>query len=294
MNLFSISQLQQFSGIKAHTIRIWEQRYNALSPDRSEGNTRYYDSIQLRRLLNIVSLMDSDYKVSELCSMPDKTLFNLIKDQLKAHSLVHNEKEYFISQLISAGMSYDEVGFDNIFSNCLKRIGIKSTYVNVIYPLLDRIGLMWSNDSIPPAQEHFISNSIRQKLYAAIDALPQLKSSKNSWLLFLPENEFHEIGLLFANYLVRSMDKKVYYLGSNVPFDTIVNAVKEIEPDNLLFFLVHYDVPENSQKYLTALGKSFNKTIIHLSGNEKLISQLKIGKQFQWIHSAKEFEKILS
>ncbi|MFI5128939.1 MAG: MerR family transcriptional regulator [Chitinophagales bacterium] len=293
MDLFSISQLQQFSGIKAHTIRIWEQRYNALHPNRSEGNTRYYDNSQLRRLLNIVSLMDSDYKVSQLCAMTDKNLFTLINDQLKTHSIVRDEAEYFITQLLAAGMSYDEPGFDKIFSKCLERMDMKDGYTKVIYPLLERIGLMWSTDTMPPAREHFMSNIIRQKLVSAINDLPAPASSKSSWLLFLPENEFHEIGLLFAHYLIRKAGRKVYYLGSNVPFETLAQAVKEIQPGNFLFFLVHYDVPENVQDYLNSLTKTFNKTRINLSGNVKLINQLKLGRQIQWKKSVQELEDSL-
>src|SRR5687767_7176712 len=139
MNLFSISQLSRFSGIKPHTIRMWEQRYGALQPTRSEGNTRYYDGNQLRRLLNIVSLTDSDYKVSELCRMPDKKLNNLIQE-LNKPSGTPGPEEYFISQLIVAGISYDENHFDKIFSHCIMRFGVKETYIRVIYPMLNRTG----------------------------------------------------------------------------------------------------------------------------------------------------------
>lgn len=285
MNTFSISQLQEFSGIKAHTIRMWEQRYNALNPTRSEGNTRYYDNSQLRRLLNIVSLLNSEYKVSELCSMPDEMLFKAIDSELKNSPGTDAATEYFISQLIAAGMCYDEPYFDKIFSNCLLRFGLKETYVKVIYPVLVRIGLMWSIDKMPPAQEHFISNILRQKFFSAIDILPLPTSTKNSWILFLPENEFHEIGLLFSHYLLRLAGIKVFYLGSNVPFETLINSVKEINPGHLFFFLVHHNVAENIQKYLNTLTKSFDKIKIHLSGNEKLIKQLKLAKEIQWIKS---------
>jgi DNA-binding transcriptional MerR regulator len=293
LNFFSISQLQQFSGIKAHTIRIWEQRYKALKPNRSDGNTRYYDNSQLKRLLNIVSLLESDYKVSELCSMSDEKLFNLLGEQLKNSSISNEADQYFVSQLIAAGIGYDEPHFEKIFSTCLLRFGIKDTYIKVIYPMLARIGLMWSNDTIPPAQEHFISNILRQKLFSAIDSLPPAKSGQEPWLLFLPENEFHEIGLLFAHYLIRLSGRKVIYLGTNVPLDSLKTAVKDISPVHLLFFLVHHDMPTDSQKYLNTLNKSFGKTKIHLSGNPKLISQLKTVKEIDWIQSVKDLEKRL-
>ena len=293
MDLFSISQLQQFSGIKAHTIRIWEQRYNALSPGRSEGNTRYYSNDQLRRLLNIVSLMGYEYKISELCSMPDEKLFKIINSHLKNLSSPDLAIEYTVSQLLAAGMSLDETYFNSLFSESIARYGIKNTYINVIYPMLARIGLMWTNDTMPPAQEHFISNIIRQKLFTAIDSLPPVKSSKDAWLLFLPENEFHEIGLLFAQYVIRSKGKKVFYLGCNVPLDTIAKVVKEITPSNILFFLVHNNIPVDTQEYLNTLSANFKKTNIYLSGSEKLISELKPGKSIQWIRSVEELEKQL-
>lgn len=292
MNLFSISELQKFSGIKAHTIRVWEQRYNALNPIRSEGNTRYYDNTQLRRLLNIVSLLESDYKVSELCSMSDETIFKLLEGKQKGTLLSDESNEYFISQLISAATSFDEIHFEKIFSNCMLRLGMKQTYTKVIYPMLNRIGLMWTTGAISPAYEHFSSNIIRQKLFSAIDSLPPAKS-KQSWLLFLPENEFHEIGLLFSHYLIRQSGKKVIYLGNNVPFETLISAVSDINPTHLLFFLVHHDKSEDSQDYLNELKKNFGKTKIHLSGNEKLISKLKMGKECNWIHSVEELEKQL-
>jgi MerR family transcriptional regulator, light-induced transcriptional regulator len=294
MNLFSISELQQFSGIKAHTIRMWEQRYNALQPTRSEGNTRYYDNNQLRRLLNIVSLMESDYKVSELCSMTDSMLFKLLEEKQKSATLIDETNEYFISQLIAAATSFDETHFEKIFSNCVLRLGMRNTYLHVIYPMLNRIGIMWATGTISPAYEHFSSNIIKQKLFSAIDSLPPAKSSRNSWLLFLPENEFHEIGLLFSHYIIRQAGKKVIYLGSNVPFETLMDAIEKVNPGHLLFFLVHHDTSENSQDYIDSLRKYFGKAKLHFSGNEKLINKLKIGKECNWIRSVEELENQLA
>jgi methanogenic corrinoid protein MtbC1 len=293
MNKFSISQLQQFSGIKAHTIRIWEQRYNALSPNRSEGNTRYYDGYQLRRLLNIVSLMGSEYKVSELCLMPDEKLFNLIQTRMISGSGEDSSSEYFISQLIAAGMSYDSAGFEKIFSACITKIGITATYIKVMYPLLDRIGLMWASDIIPPAQEHFMSNVMRQKLFSEIDKLPQPGSFKDTWILFLPENEFHDIGLLLSYFLIRKAGKNVIYLGSSMPLHTLTASVKQINPSSLLLFFVNNDDDEEREKYCDTLSKNFGKLKIFIAVNEKRIGNIKKGKSIHWIHSADDLEKIL-
>ncbi len=293
MNTFSISDLENFSGIKAHTIRVWEKRYNALKPDRSDGNTRYYDNTQLRRLLNIVSLMNVDYKISKLCPMPDEEIFKLLEKQLKNSIPVKDPYEHFISQMIAAGMSYDELYFEKIFSNCILRFGLKETYALVIYPMLIRLGLMWANDTLPAAQEHFISNIIRQKLFTAIDSLPPVTSSQDSWILFLPENEFHEIGLLFTHYIIRLNGKKVIYLGANIPIESLKAAVADTNTSHLFFFLVHSNMPAEAQKYLDLLTKNFKKNKIHLSGNHKLISQLKIKQGMQWIQSIEQLEKEL-
>lgn len=291
MNLFSISQLSQFSGIKAHTIRIWEQRYNALKPNRSEGNTRYYDNLQLRRLLNIVSLMESGFKVSELGVMSDKKLFDLLEQQ---HRNVESKdpEEFYISQLIAAGMSYDEQHFEKIFSHCLLRFGLKNAYIHVLYPLLSRIGLKWASNSIPPAQEHFISNIIRQKLFTAIDSLPPPASNAETWLLFLPENEFHEIGLLFAHYVVRLSGRKSVYLGANLPLDSLNNSIKDIKPDKLLLFLVRHNLPEKSQQFLDTLRSFSPIKIIYLVGSKNLVGSLKMGK-IQWLQSVDDLDRVL-
>ncbi|MGK2863240.1 MAG: cobalamin B12-binding domain-containing protein, partial [Chitinophagaceae bacterium] len=260
----------------------------------SEGNTRYYDNIQLRRLLNIVSLMNGKYKISELCSMTDEKLFSLLRNQNEIRSAANENDEYFIAQLIAAGIDFDELLFEKIFSACLLRFGIKHTYTRVISPVLVRIGMLWSANNIPPAAEHFISNVIRQKLFSAIDSLPTAKTDKESWLLFLPENEFHEIGLLFASYLIRSAGKKVIYLGANVPYDSIETTVKKTSPSHLLFFLIHNNIPEDSGKYLAVLRKNFKYLSIHLSGNPDLLSKLNIGKGMNWIKSPAELERILT
>lgn len=291
MNQFSISQLEKFSGIKAHTIRVWEQRYNALRPNRSEGNTRYYDNDQLRRLLNIVSLSRQNYKVSELCAMPDQQLSKLVWEL--GNEIENKPEEYFISQLIVAGMSYDESYFDKILSHTLLRYGMKDTYLKVIYPVLVRTGLMWACDGLAPANEHFISNLFRQKLFTAIDGLPPSKPASDSWLLFLPENEFHEIGLLLAHYLIRLSGKKVIYLGGNVPVQSIINAVKEISCNNLLLFLVHRDKETEVRNYLTELSANFKENNIYVAGDPQLFNRLKRTKNLTFLSSVEDLERQL-
>ncbi|HEU5052420.1 MAG TPA: MerR family transcriptional regulator [Hanamia sp.] len=292
MNYFSISQLARYSGIKPHTIRMWEQRYNALTPNRSEGNTRYYDNDQLRRLLNIASLLQADYKVSELCKMPDKKLFRLVKE-LPEKSSASEMNEYFVLQLLGAGMTYNESNFEKIFSHCLLKYGIRDAYTKVLYPLLSRVGLMWTTDALEPAAEHFISNLVRQKLFTAIDALPQAKSGKDSWLMFLPEDEFHEIGLLFAHYLVKRSGRQSVYLGANVPVESLFMAVKEAEPEKLLLFMTHNDLPEETQRLLNELNLLFGKKKIYVAADLTLFENIEVPSNIQWLSSRDDLEQLL-
>lgn len=293
MTTYSIADLEQISGIKAHTIRIWEQRYQALKPMRSAGNTRYYDSRQLQRLLNVVSLLDTGKKVSELFSMSDKEINALLDQQFANATEVSPQFEYFIAQLLQAGLSYNEVAFEKHFSACLIRYGMKNMYLNVIQPMLFRVGLIWSKDAICPSQEHFLSCLIKQKILASIDLLPYPTNNKRSWLLFLPNAEHHEVGLHLANFLIRSAGQKTIYLGSNVPFNSVLSAMKETKPTDLFFFFIRNRTTEEAQEYLTKLHKHAKNTKIHLAGNKKLIEQLKLEKKMEWIQTVDELDKQL-
>ncbi len=285
---FSISQLQQLSGIKAHTIRIWEQRYNALIPNRSEGNTRSYDNDQLKRLLNIVSLLEEGYKISNIGGMSDEEIHQLIAQKLKTKIKDNDKNESLVSQLIMSAMSYDEPQFETIYNQCVSLYGLKKTYIDFLYPFLKRMGLLWGIDSISPAQEHFSSNLIRKKIFSSINALPEPQNKSKKWLLFLPENEFHEIPLLFANYLLRLDDQRVIYLGASVPTESLANTKDEIKPTDILFFFIQHINPEDANNYMETLRKTFPRTNIHVSGNEHLLEEVLLPKQINWIKSPTE------
>ena len=292
MDNFTISQLSQFSGIKPHTIRIWEQRYHALTPHRSKGNTRYYDGTQLRRLLNIVSLTGSGIKLSRLGAMSDEELFQKIREHSET-AAENQDYAYFVNQLISAGMNFDEFNFEKIFSHCLLRFGMLKTYVEIIHPTLIRIGLMWSADEIPPAHEHYISNLLRQKISTAIDSHPVEKTDAETWLLFLPEDEFHELGLLFTNYYLRTRGKNVLYLGANVPLHSISSTLKEVEVQNLLLFMVRNDLPENIQEYLKQLAAIGGKRRIVVTGSGFAAAGPVDNRSITQIESVEDLDKLL-
>jgi len=282
MDLFSISQLASFAGIKPHTIRMWEKRYNALQPTRSDGNTRYYDNNQLRRLLNIISLQKRNYKLAEICAMSDQELVDALK---RSESEEADEYSHYILQLIAAGMSFDELNFDRTLSHCILRFGIRTTYEKIIYKVINRIGLMWAYDEIPPAKEHFISNLIRQKILVATDSLPIPTNQEETWVLFLPENEHHEIGLLFANYFIRKSGRQVIYLGANLPWDSLQLMITTRHTTHLLCFFVRNSLKEELEAYLQNLVDNCPTIHLFVSISPDMAEELTIPPQVTAINS---------
>ena len=288
MEQFSISQLGHFSGIQPHTIRMWEQRYGALTPSRSKGNTRYYDNTQLKRLLNIVSLLDSSHKVSVLCGLSDEKLSEMVLAKQK--DLSNSPDQLLINQMILAGMTYDENYFDKIFSQAVIRFGMEETYSRLINPLLIKLGMLWCTNILPPAQEHFLTSMIKIKLSVAIDSLPNGTENSETWLLLLPENEFHEIGLLWAYYLIRKSGKKVVYLGVSTPVGSLIEALENVKPQNVLIFMIQGESTYTINGYIEHVLPGFKGTNFCIAGGgSKEIKDKKI-KLFK---TEKELESFL-
>ncbi len=291
---YSISDLEQLSGVQAHTIRMWEQRYNALIPHRSAGNTRYYDDEHLVKLLNIVSISQKGLKISKICALSQEAIHALIEQDIYDTVSESQQFEFYITQLLSYGISFNEEAFDTLLSKCVKENGLIKSYTVVIYPLLVRLGLMWRKDSICAAQEHFLINIIRQKICVAIDDLPLSSIDEQIWVLFLPEDEAHEIGILFANYLLRQAGKRVIYLGSRVPL-TSLKEVIAIKPVNkMMLFMSQGKLTSNAQEYVNELSKTFNKIAIYLAGNEQLIGELQLPKNIKWLKNSYQFEALIN
>lgn len=295
MITYSIADLENLTGIKAHTIRIWEKRYNVIEPSRTPTNIRYYSNDDMRKLINIAALMNAGMKISKISKLSPDELNNEISKRLAAGSEDDVVAESYISQLINAGLDFNEPSFDKLFSSAIMKYGIKDAYIKVLIPVLNRVGLLWSTENLNPAQEHFISNMVKQKLYSAIDALPPAEGDQKPIVLFLPDYEDHEIGLLMANFILRQAGRKVIYLGQKVPMVNVVDTVNECNPSQLLFFLVQTRPTDFLQSYIDQLYSEFETLHIYLAGNKQLIESLKLPKNFQAITDPEkiiEFTKI--
>lgn len=276
---FSIKDLEALSGIKAHTLRIWEQRYGILKPERTDTNIRYYCNDELKQLLNITLLYNHGFKISKIAALDDRSIINEVNKIVDAQISPSDQ----IDSLIIAMVELDEKRFDKIISNNVLHNGFSSTIENVLYPFLHKIGAMWQTGSINPAQEHFISNLIRQKLIVAIDGVvaPEKKDAQR-FVLFLPENELHELALLYYTYLLKVNGHQVVYLGQSVPFDDLIKVVEIRKPDCLVTVFTHS--MSDLEDYIQRLGKTFSSTNIFISGsllselNSKLPPSMKVFK----------------
>lgn len=287
--MYSIQDLEELSGVKAHTIRIWEKRYNLLVPERTATNIRLYSDNDLRKLLNVSTLINLGLKISKISELSELEIGEKIEEHLLPEK-TDKQTELFINNLISAGITFDTFRFDSTFSSAILRFGLRDTYTKVLLPVLIRIGLMWGKNQIIPAQEHLISNLIKQKLFAGIDGLPLNTSPKKKYLLFLPPNENHEIGLLLSYYLLKQAGHRVYYLGANVPINNLNIAVKSANPDFIVFFAVRSWGAKQLQDVVDEILQKFEKNIVVL-GNENTIKTVK-GKGLIKIHSIDQFESI--
>ena len=269
MSFYSIKDLENLSGIKAHTLRIWEQRYDIVSPKRTDTNIRYYDDRDLKLVLNISLLQEHGHKISKIAGMSPEAMHQQVLD-LTNRSSSHNDQ---IQALTIAMIDLDELRFDKIVARCVAQMGFEQTMIQVVYPFLTKIGILWQTGSINPAQEHFITNLIRQKLIVATDSqAADYWDGSKKYMLFLPSGELHELSLLFSNFLLRTRRQRVIYLGQNLPFKDAEAVYAVHKPDYIFTVITASPGPDEVQAYINSLATSFPQAMILVSGYQ-VVSQ---------------------
>ncbi len=262
MDAFTIKDLENLSGIKAHTIRIWEQRYTFLKPHRTDTNIRFYSNEELKVILNISLLNKYGYKISHINRMGEEE----IKEKIIALNQAAAQQERVVNELIQCMVDINMEQFESILDNYIHTRGIEKTITYIIFPFLERIGILWITSHINPAQEHLVTNIIRQKLIVGIESTVSHIHSNNTVLLFLPEDEHHELGLLFIYYLLKSRGVKVIYIGTNAPLKDIgyITALKK--PAYLFTHLTSVSHSFNFEKFLNRLHVSLQNIPVIISG----------------------------
>jgi DNA-binding transcriptional MerR regulator len=251
MNKFTIKDLENLSGIKAHTIRIWEQRYSFLAPQRTATNIRYYNNTELKTLLNVALLNKYGFKISHINKMTNEEL----REKTLTLTNTEAQQERFINELIQHMIDLDIEAFEQVLDGYIHSRGIEKAILHIIFPFLDRIGILWLTDHINPAQEHLITNVIRQKLIVGIENILTPFDLPVKVVLFMPENEHHELGLLFLQFLLKSRGVKTIYLGANVPIDDLAFVADLKKPDYLYTHLTTVVKEFNFEKFLTQMSR---------------------------------------
>lgn len=262
MSVYTIKDLENLTGVKAHTIRIWEQRYTFLKPQRTETNIRYYGNDELKSILNITLLNKYGFKISHIDKMsPDE-----IKEKLLTLSNQQAQQERIINDLIQKMLDLDVNEFEKILDQYITAKGIERTINQIIFPYMEKIGILWITSHVVPAQEHLVTNLIRQKIIVGIDAAKPTFTIPKTVLLFLPEGEYHELGLLFINYLLKIRGIHTYYLGTNVPLEDVEFVVKIKKPNYIYSHITSVANAFSFERFLTNVLKKADGIPVVISG----------------------------
>lgn len=245
---FGIRDLENLSGIKAHTIRIWEKRYGLLNPERTETNIRTYSLQSLQKLLNITLLYNNGYKISKIAEIPEAEINTRVREIVSQNSV----KSHAINAFKLAMINFDQSLFQKTYSGLLAEKSFREIFWEVFMPLLHELGLLWQSDTIGPAHEHFITHLIKQKIYTSTEKLQSLEPNENArvFVLFLPENEIHEIGLLFANYELILRGHKTIYLGQTIPLESLVDLKKYYDNPYFVSYFTVTPTKDDLHQYL--------------------------------------------
>jgi DNA-binding transcriptional MerR regulator len=266
---YSIKDLERLSGIKAHTIRIWEKRYGLLHPERTDTNIRHYSDADLKRILNVSILNRHGIKISHIASMNEKEM----AEKIVIISSDTSDYQSLIESLVISMVDLNQDKLEKLLSRSILQLGFEDAILKIVYPFLEKIGILWQTGAINPAQEHFITHLIRQKIIVGIDSvIPANHPSPKHFLLYLPEGELHEIGLLFYSYLIQKRGHKVTYLGQWVPLADMASASTVLKVDCLLTSIVAAQSGMDLMDYLIKLSATFHDKTIYISGYQ--VSQI--------------------
>jgi len=289
MGVYSIDQLSKVTGISKRTLRAWETRYGYLSGNRTKTNIRIYNDSHLIRAINTTTLLSLGYKISKIALLLDKEVNQII---LKVSDSKSNKNEdVYINALLKACVKYDANLFDLTFSRGILKYGIIDFYIIVILPALTKIGLFWLVNNLTPAQEHFFSELLKERISVETNAFALEEAYDPSWVIFLPEGEHHEIGLLMAKLILRKQNKKVYYFGANLPFDTMNEINTELKPKNVLYFIISNRKVDELENIVFKIEKNFPSSNIYMVSN---ISLEKKFKNTNIINEITQFTSILN
>ena len=254
---FSIKNLENISGIKAHTIRIWEKRYKLLSPERTDTNIRKYSLESLRKLLNITLLYKKGFKISKIANLEPENVPQLVRQI----ALENNSENISINALKLAMVNFDVGMFDSKYKILLENKGFEYVFFNIFIPLMTELGILWQTGAICPSHEHFVTSLIKQKIHVQTEKIQNknfIQESSPKFVIFLPDNEIHELSILYLNYLILSKGFQTIFLGQSIPIKSLNTLLSQNE---VLHFITYITV-QPSKSHISNYIKLFDESII--------------------------------
>ena len=292
MGNYSIDQFSSITGITKFVLRTWENRYDYLRANRSKTNIRIYTDDMLVRALNTNYLLEAGYKISKISKISEIEITKIV-DEIKVNK-IDGKETYYINQIIISTLEFSTSKFNKVFEEGILDFGILDFYQKVVLTTLNRIGILWLTNKVGPSQEHFLSENIKQKLNVASDIYLNQENIKQTWLLFLPENEFHEIGLLFARFLLVKNGFNVIYLGSNLPYESLCQVNEKIKIDNNLMFSVSNSSKININSTIEYLESNFQSTKNYIVTKEITNKMISNNSKINIIRDVNSFINIIS
>ncbi|RKD89730.1 MerR family transcriptional regulator [Mangrovibacterium diazotrophicum] len=289
MNYYTIKDLESLSGIKAHTIRIWEKRYGLLVPDRTSTNIRFYTDDELKHLLNVAALVKRGHKISKVSVYTAQR----IREEVLKLNREASSMDDFIDQLVIHILNFDTEKLEDLLDTLQSRFGFEKMITDVIFPLFQKVGVYWQIGSMFPAQEHMVSNLVRQRIIVESSKMNHARNGKTV-LLFLPENEQHELGLLFSRYLAQKDTFDTIYLGQNVPFADIHALAGTKAVDLIVTVFVNAMEKEDIEKYLRDLRSLFGNVPVSVSGLQVKAKEPALPANVYFINNIEAYRDLLA
>lgn len=288
MSEYSIKNLEALSGIKAQTIRVWERRYSIFIPSRTSTNIRKYSDSDLVKLLNLSVLIQHGHKISQLSQMTDQQLKESVFI-LKYKPFLHNTE---IEKLLTATIEMDSNGFTSSLDKNIEILGFEESIINVVFPFLKHLGILWQTGNLIPSQEHFANNLIRNKV---IEEIYKLEETDNTYaplsLFFLPQGEEHELSLLFYQYIAKKEGHRVIYLGQNVPSEDLINISAYKTPQNVFTSFTSSISGIDLKAYIEKISETFQSSTIYITGGQLHKLNFKLPDNVVVVSSPEKFRK---
>jgi len=263
---FSIKNLENLSGIKAHTLRIWEKRYNLLEPERTDTNIRRYSLDSLKRLLNVTLLYNHGFKISKIASLNEEEIPELVR----SIALKSNSEQVAINAFKLSMINFNYDLFDTNYNEILQHHDFQYVFLNVFMPLMRELGILWQTGAISPSHEHFITNLIKQKIHLQTELLQRKKPKRGEhplFVIFLPENEIHELGVLYLNYLILNSGFRTIFLGQSLQ----TTSLETLYSYNTKFYFVTYLTVEPNKDEIMPFISQFHENLLKDRDSKLLI-----------------------